>query len=192
MVLQERKRLLFFIVLFAVTLLNSCSTEKNTATRRFYHNLVSRYNIYYNGKETMIQAMSQLEQNHKDDYAEIISILQYGSEKDLESIIPLMERVSEKGSKIVLKHSMKFDGVEYNNWVKDAYLMIGKSRFFKHEYYSAIEMFDFIANNFNENQIRLDALLWKAKSNLYLGKYKECNDVLSTLESEMKKADVSV
>ena len=32
-----------------VFFIDSCSTEKNTATTRAYHNITSHYNVYFNG-----------------------------------------------------------------------------------------------------------------------------------------------
>ena len=32
-------------------IVSRCSVEKNTGSTRAFHNLISRYNIYFNGKE---------------------------------------------------------------------------------------------------------------------------------------------
>jgi tetratricopeptide (TPR) repeat protein len=187
-----RRRILFIIIiLLAAVFTESCAPTKNTATRRFYHNMVSRYNIYFNGKESVRQGQMQLSTNHKDDYTRILELLKYGSEQDANSITPLMDRASEKGSKVVLKHSMNFGGEEFNRWVDDSYLMIGKSRFFKHDYLGAIEMFDFVSKRFNKNQIRYDALLWLAKAYMYSERYSRCDPVFGMIEPSIESGETS-
>lgn len=186
-----KRRIFFITILLFAFVAESCAPTKNTATRRFYHNLVSRYNIYFNGKESLRQGQLQLSNNHKDDYTRILELYKYGSEDDVPSIIPLMDRASEKGSKIVLKHSMNFQGVEYNRWVDDSYMMIGRSRFFKADYLGAIEMFDFVSKRFTKSEIRFDALLWLAKSYMYSGRLSRCDVVFGIIEPEIAKGNVS-
>ncbi len=185
------RRILYFTAIAILLITNSCSTEKNTATRRFYHNMVSRYNIYFNGRESLKQGLLQLSNNHKDDYTNILELYKYGSEDDLPGIAPYMERASEKGSKVVLKHTMNFQGVEYNRWVDDSYLMIGKARFFKGDYIGATEMFDFVSKRFSKNIIKYDALLWMAKTYLYSGKFQKCDVVMGMIQPVYEKNEVS-
>jgi tetratricopeptide (TPR) repeat protein len=187
--MQRRNLILSFI--FISLIAGSCAPTKNTATRRFYQNLVSRYNIYFNGKESIRQGMLQLSNNHKDDYTSILELYRYGSEDEAAGVAPFMERASEKGSKVVLKHSMNFQGVEYNNWVDDSYMMIGKARFFKADYIGAIEMFDFVSKRFSKSEIRYEALLWMAKANLYSGRFQRADVVLGMIEPAFNKNEVS-
>ena len=186
-----QKRQIVLLIVTAVMLVSSCAPTKNTAMRRFYHNLVSRYNIYYNGREALKQGQLQLNTNHKDDYTEVLELMKYGTEQDADAIIPLMDRASEKGSKVVLKHSMNFGGVEFNSWVDDSYMMIGKSRFFKRDYLGAIEMFDFVSKRFTNNPIRYDALLWMAKAYLYSGRLQRCEPVFGMIEPNLGNSDIS-
>lgn len=153
--------------------------------------MVSRYNIYFNGRESMKQGLLQLNTNHKDDYTNILELYRYGSEDDVAGIATYMERASEKGSKVVLKHTMNFQGVEYNRWVDDSYLMIGKARFFKADYFGAIEMFDFISKRFSKSIIKYDALFWMAKTYLYSGKFQKCDVVMGMIQPVYEKNEVS-
>ncbi len=188
---MQRSRIFLISIILVAIIAGSCAPTKNTATRRFYHNLVSRYNIYFNGRESLRQGQLQLSNNHKDDYTRILELYKYGSEDDVASLIPTMDRASEKGSKVVLKHSMNFQGVEYNKWVDDSYMMIGKSRFFKADYLGAIEMFDFVSKRFAKSTIRYDALLWLAKSYVYSERYSRCDVVFGMIEPEIEKGNVS-
>ena len=50
----------------------SCSTEKNTALSRSYHNLTSHYNVYFNGREAYKQGIFRLENSHIENYNKIL------------------------------------------------------------------------------------------------------------------------
>ena len=116
----------------------SCSTKKNSFTRRWYHNLTSHYNVYWNGKEALIQAEKEMQAEIKDNYNLILPVFNYGTEQESKGVTPLLDRAIEKGSKTILKHSMRFGGKEYVNWIDDAYLMIGKAYFYKQEYFTQL------------------------------------------------------
>jgi tetratricopeptide (TPR) repeat protein len=185
------KRSTYSLLILGIVLIWSCAPTKNTAMRRSYHNMVSRYNIYYNGRDALRQGQLQLQQNHKDDYTGILDLLQYAGENEVTSVIPMMDRASEKGSKLILKHSMNFGGNEYNRWVDDAYLLIGKARFFKRDYIGANEMFDFVSKRFTKSPIRYEALLWMAKSHLYAGKLSRCDALFGMIEPHISKGETT-
>ena len=57
------------LVLIAVLLLSTgCSTKKNTGLARFWHNLNTKYNGYFNGNEAIKLGMQDLSKTRKDDY----------------------------------------------------------------------------------------------------------------------------
>lgn len=185
--MTKRLNYLFIIFLLTASLLHSCAPTKNTAIRRVFHNLVTRYNIYFNGSEAMRQGKEQLANSHKDNYYLILDIFKYGTEAQVQSITPLMDRAIDKGSKAIVRHSMFFNSVEYNNWVKKSYILIGKARFFKREYLSAIEMFDFVTKRFVNDPVRYDAMLWLAKSYIYSERYSNCLHLFGGIERQLKE-----
>lgn len=187
--LRQGRKFLFWLPTFLIFI--SCAPTKNTATRRAYHNLVSRYNIYFNGKEALLQGIRQLEQNHKDHYGSILPIYMYADETARNGIIPLMDRAAEKGTKVILKHSMNFNGVEYNKWVDDSYMLIGKSRFYKNDYLGAREIFDFVSKTFNKQPVYYDALLWMAKTYLYEKKYSKIDVLFGIIDGGIQKQATS-
>ena len=61
------------IILLAVVF-HGCSTEKNTRASRAYHNVTSKYNIYFNGKESMKAGLKRIEDNVHDDFTRILPV----------------------------------------------------------------------------------------------------------------------
>ncbi len=167
----------------------ACSTKKNTFTRRLYHNLTSHYNVYWNGKEAMIQAEKDLEVGIQDNYNMILPVFNYGTEQESKTVTPLLDRAIEKGSKTILKHSMRFGGKEYVNWIDDAYLLIGKAYFFKQDYFSARRSFSFIMREYEDNTIKYDAMLWLARTYIELEQYEKSEPLLNLIQQDMTEGE---
>lgn len=51
-----------------------CSVQNNSATTRFYHNLTTRYNVYYNGNNAFQEAYKKQLTEAPDNLAERIMI----------------------------------------------------------------------------------------------------------------------
>ena len=84
-------------------------------------------------------------------------------------------RISEKEKKLLEKK-------EYNEWVDDSYLLIGKARFYKHEFNEAAALFNYCITDANDPEIRTEAAIWLARINNETGNYNESLRILSELE----------
>ena len=176
-----------FLLFTALFMLIACSTKKNTFSRRFYHNLTAHYNVYWNGKEAMLEAEKELETMADDNYNEILPVYNYGTKAEATTIAPLLDRAIEKGSKTILKHSMEFGGREYVKWIDDAYLLLGKSYFYKQDYYSARRSFNFVMREYEYNNSKYDAMLWLAQTYDELEEYEKSEALLNLIEKEFKE-----
>ena len=132
------------VLLMAVIFLCGCSTRKNTPINRGFHNMTSRFNVNFNGKEALKNGEEEHAKLCKDNYITTLPIYVYPPKEELSSIYPAMDRVIEKGSKCIYKHSMFFKGKEYVKNIDDAYLMMGKAYFYKQDYQQAQRIFNYI------------------------------------------------
>ena len=155
----------------ALLLLSGCSTKKNTVTRRMFHNLTSHYNIYFNGEASLKDGEKQLRTQVKDDYSKVLCVYNYGTKQNGMGLNSVMDRVLEKTSICVQKHSMKFGNRERVKWIDDAYLVMGKAHFFKHDYIPAKRTFDFVATEFNYDDIAYVANMWLIKTYIQTEEY---------------------
>ncbi len=177
---------LLFLML-GLIVLHSCSTKKNTFTRRTYHNITGHYNMFWNGRESYREGVRQLNNTLKDNYNEVLPVYNYGTEQQAQSLNPYMDKAIEKASLNVQKHSMFFQRREQVRWIDDSYFLIGLSYFYKQEYNSAKRTFEFVMNEYDYNEIRFDAMLWLANSYIQLEKYKRAESTLDNLANEMSK-----
>lgn len=182
-----RKKSIFVIFAFAtaLVLLGSCSTKRNTITRRAYHNLTSHYNVFWNGEYSLMEGDQQLKRNVKDDYSKVLRVYNYGTKNDAMSLNSQMDRALQKTSICVQKHSMKFNGKERVKWIDDAYLVMGKAHFYKQDYIPAKRTFDFVTTEFSYNDIALVANLWLVKTYIETKQYSKAIAIIELLQSKM-------
>ncbi len=164
----------------------SCSTKKNTFTRRAYHNLTCHYNVYWNGMMSVNEGASDMKLTTKDDYTKILPVYNYGTKQDATALNPKMDRAIKKASIGIQRHSMYFGGRERNKWVRESYLMMGQAHFYKQDYTSARRVFDYVAKEYDKQPIHYRALLWLAKTYLYSERYEKAEATLNMLQSQME------
>ena len=164
-------------------LLSGCSTKKNTMTRRMYHNLTSHYNIYWNGEKSLKEGEQQLRTQVKDDYTKVLRVYNYGTQQNGLSMNSVMDRALEKTAICVQKHSMKFGNRERVKWIDDAYLVMGKAHFFKHDYIPAKRTLDFVANEYHYNDIAYVANMWLVKTYIETEEYPKAVALIEQLQA---------
>ncbi len=172
-----------------VSILVSCSTKKNTFTRRVYHNLTSHYNAFWNGRESFRQGIRQLADLNKDDYNKVLAVFEYGTEADAQSVYPQMDRAIEKSSKVIQNHSIYIKRKEHVRWIDDSYLLMGKAQLYKQEYRLAKRTFEFIVQRFKREPIKYEAMVWIARANNAMGKFDEAQSVLDQVENKSSRID---
>ena len=171
--------------LVGLLLFSGCSTKKNTLTRRMFHNLTSHYNVYFNGEASLKDGEKQLRNTVKDDYTKVLRVYNYGTQQNGMSLNSTMDRALEKTSICVQKHSMKFSSRERVKWIDDAYLVMGKAHFFKHDYIPAKRTFEFVADEYSYNDIFLVANMWLVKTYIQMEEYPKA---IASIEQLMAKS----
>lgn len=165
-------------------LLSGCNTKKNTFTRRVFHNLTSHYNVYWNGEKSLMDGDKQLRNTVKDDYSQVLRVYNYGTQQNGMSLNSTMDRALEKTSICVQKHSMNFGNRERVRWIDDAYLVMGKAHFYKHDYIPAKRTFDFVATEYNYNDIAYVANMWLAKTYIQTEEYPKAIATIEQLQAK--------
>lgn len=166
-----------FALIGLILLLQGCSTKRNRWGNRNYHTINTYYNGYFNGEELLREAVATLEAGHRDDYYRILKVFPVGTLEDSKGIASQADNAIRKASVVIKKHSMYIKGQEYNKYIDDAYMLIGKSLFYKRDYYAALEMFNYVAKeplkNNKRDPIAHIANAWVARAYAELGMYSE-------------------
>jgi tetratricopeptide (TPR) repeat protein len=183
---SQRINFYWLLILMLLVTAQACSTKKNTWTRRTYHNLTSKYNVYWNGNESLKAGVADLRKSVEDDYSNVLRVFNYGTKAEAARINAQMERAIEKGAIGVQKHSMVFGGKEYVRWIDDSYLMMGKAHFYKQDYISARRTFEFVARQYSGNDITHTADLWLARTYIQLERLEAAEALLESLKSRSR------
>jgi predicted negative regulator of RcsB-dependent stress response len=200
--IKTLKKYLVFLGSFVI--LAGCSVEKNTDASRFYNSMTARYNIYFNGYENYKAGLAKISNNYQDDFARTLNVFEF-SDPSIPSLCSTdMERAIQKASKLIalksitarpeIKNTRELSAKEktltemkeYNEWVDDSYLLIGKARFYKHEFPEAASLFDYCITNANDPDIKTEATIWLARVNNETRKFNESSRILTGLEIDEK------
>ena len=170
----------------------ACASQKNSTVNRAYHNLLTHYNIYWNGEEAYKDGIAQLNANIKDDYNQILPVYLTGSQQNAQQVSAQMNRAIEKANKAISKHSLLYNYKEYNRWIDDCYLLLGKASYIKQDYANAHRNFDFVMTHFTGEPSFYEAMLWQAKTCIQNEEYDRAASLLAQLQNVAKRDKVSV
>ncbi len=179
------------ISIIGITAISSCSTKKNKWNRRVFHNITGHYNAYFNGNEALKEAQKDIAASHKDDYSEVLDIFQLGTKEAALSSAPKLDRAITKASLVIHKHSMYFRKKEEVKWVYYSYLMMGKAKFYKHDYGAAKMVFQYITTKYPKENIKQEALLWIALIESIKGNYNTAISLLDGIKNKINKGQIS-
>lgn len=179
----------------------SCSVEKNTSLSRNYHNLVSHYNIYFNGNESYKRGIEKARTSIQNDYNNILSLFLYEDEAVNSAVGSDMKRAIDKATKVITFHSITakpkvkegnqspkdkafFEKNEFNKWVDDSYMLMGKAYMYQGEFFLATETFKHVMVTFPNEEIRYLAMTWLARAYIMIGEMRETERILIALSDE--------
>ena len=165
-------RLKIIFSLLAVGLIVSCSTQENKFANRNYHAMTTYYNVLYHGNIELQLAVQDIKNKHLDHYFDILPIERMAElPPERNDTVPLNEFIGNaerKATKGIQKHSIFLGGKEYNFQVDEAYLLLGKARYFDKRYIPAKDAFSFIVNHYPDSEIITKAKIWQEKTNMRL------------------------
>ncbi len=153
-------------------LVMGCSRKKDTFITRNYHAVTAEYNALYNGYNALEEGRNSLNLGYADNYWEILPIerMQISEEVILpgQSKNENFNRAEEKAVKAIQKHSINLKGKEKNPKIDEAYLLLGKARYFDQRFVPALEAFNYILYKYPASDKINQAKIWREKTNMRL------------------------
>ncbi|MDC7995023.1 type IX secretion system periplasmic lipoprotein PorW/SprE [Altibacter sp. HG106] len=190
----------FTLLLLAALLLVGCSRKRSTFLTRNYHAVTAEYNTLYNGQNALDDGMEQRALSYRDNYWEILPIERFKQEEILRrgkpgnqnNEDPNFDRAEEKAAKAIQKHSIYVDGKEHNPQIDEAYMMLGKARYYEKRFVPALDAFNFILNRYPTSNNITQAKVWKAKSNIRLNNEEVALENLLEALEEVEDGDIEM
>ncbi|MBD3724421.1 MAG: tetratricopeptide repeat protein [Flavobacteriaceae bacterium] len=148
----------------------ACSVKKDRFLNRSFHSVTTEYNVLYNGNLAMETGLNELVATYNDNFWDILPIERMPDKE--ESILPgqtkntNFERAEEKAVKAIQKHSMNIGGLEKNPQMDEAYLLLGKARYYDNRFIPALEALNYILYKYPNSDKIYHAKVWREKVNI--------------------------
>ncbi|MDI6048392.1 tetratricopeptide repeat protein [Flavobacterium sp. XS2P24] len=137
------------------------------------HALSTKYNILYNGQVGLDKGVKEIKSNSDDDFWKRLPIEKMQIVEDFTSTTKPkntnFELAEAKATKAIQKHSMNIGGREKNTQIDEAYLMLGKSRYYDQRFVPALDAFNYILYKYPNSSKIYEAKIWREKTNMRLG-----------------------
>lgn len=183
----------FLTVLVTGALVTACSTEKDRFVNRTFHSVTTKYNVMYNGNLALDAGVQELALT-PDNFWEILPV------ERMQIIEPVFgqdsvprnanfKRAEDKAVKAIENHSMNIGGAEKNPQMDEAYLLLGKARYYDQRFIPALEAFNYILYKYPNSDKINEAKVWKEKTNIRLENNVSAIQNLSKLLKEINFED---
>ncbi len=163
---------LIISTLLGGVLFNACSTKKDALINRNWHALNTKYNVLYNGNIAFEEGRDELNATYQDNYWEILPVERITIREEIildsENKNPKFEIAEEKATKAIQKHSMDIKDEERNPQTDEAFLLLGKTRYFEQRFLPALEAFNYILRKYPKSDKLNEASIWREKVNIRL------------------------
>ena len=167
------------IMLLIIFLLSSCNA---------YKSISSKYNILYNGELFLNEGINQLRDSYKENFWEILPVIK---ENNITNSLPEYPtknflKSEEKAIKVIQKMGDK-NNLE-SEYINEAYLLLGKSRFFDKRYISALQAFNYLIKQNDKSDLWVEAFYWKTLININLEQF---DTAISSVNKLLKNDAIS-
>lgn len=185
------------ILLLSAIVIAGCSRKKDNFVSRNFHAVATEYNTLYNGYNALEQGREDLNNNYQDNYWEILPIERMTITDEIalpgQSKNDNFAKAEEKAIKAVQKHGMNIQGKEKNPQIDEAYLLLGKARYFDQRFVPSMEAFNYILFKYPASDKINQARIWREKTNLRLENYELSITNLKRLlfQEELKDQDLA-
>ncbi|MEG2556748.1 MAG: hypothetical protein RSA53_11765, partial [Odoribacter sp.] len=168
---------------------------------RNYHQLTTRYNVYFNGKEALKAGIKNMDLRHKEDYTNLLPVFVSNNEQTRAMCGSDMDYAIEKAVKAIDKHSITAKPrrrknkdsknyqtfrtkKEFNNQLDKCYLLLGKAYFYKKKYAMANNTFRFVQRQYaDDEEVMRETAYWLFRSLTEMGRYEEAGKLMSEMEA---------
>lgn len=195
---MERKIVFLLVSGLMVLMASGCSTQKNTAANRSFHQTKVKYNIFYNGNIAFQEGQQATIKAHEDDFTTVIPLYPVSDHKAAEASTSQMDKMIEKCRKCIKLHSIKakpkpdpkkrqdpkykkwLEQEEFNNQMDKVWIRLGESEFSKGDFLGSIGTFTYIIKHYDyDPDVVAQSQLWMARAYAELGWQYEAEDLIN-------------
>ena len=182
----------FIYIFFTLLIVASCSRKKDKFLNKKFHSTTTKYNYLFNGNNLLSQGIQQANLELTENFWQLIPIEKFDlkkiNKKDNEQSI--FTDAEEKATLAIQKHSMSIMGEERNPVMDQAYLLLGKSRYYDGRYIPSLEAFNYILYKYPKSELINEVKIWKEKINIKLNQNEFAESNLRDLLEQNNLSDL--
>jgi tetratricopeptide (TPR) repeat protein len=145
-------------------------------------NLTSRYNILYNANELLKESEQVLQESYPDDYSQLLTVYKEPNSDFAKAELKNLDSITSKANTIISEKAQ-------SQYVKDAYMLVGKINYLKTNYFNAAEFFNYNYITYpDDDELRQQSLVWKARSLMQLNRLDEASVALDSALKHVETA----
>ncbi len=171
----------FWVFIFFIS---SCATQKSkddpSKVGKFYHDVTSKYNGYFNANELLEASIVTLNEQHQDNYNKILSVYKYSAADNPTVVAGDLDNAIKKVSIVASLHPA-------SHWKDDCYLLMGQAQFVKKDYESAEETLEFMVDEYDPKNAGKKRKKGKKKKKSKKQKKKEAKEKKKKREATQKE-----
>lgn len=182
-----RHRNIIIFVFTGLLCLWACSPTKDKWLNRNYHTLTGHYNVYFNGEQKLLDAITQLESSHINNFNKVLDVFPTGSADAAKAAGNTLDEAIKKFSKTIQMHTI-------GSFTDDAYFGIGQCRFYKQDYFASIETFQYILGKYKKGEFEDASTCFIARNYVGMNKLNEAEALMSQVIAKkvFKKEDIAL
>ncbi|HBA99922.1 MAG: hypothetical protein A2W86_06595 [Bacteroidetes bacterium GWD2_45_23] len=192
------------MILYGMMLGMGCSTQRNTPGTRAYHELTTRYNIYYNAEKAYNEILENQSEDFTEDYTTLLPFYPASPMQEKKIDGGPFDPVVEKTSRAIREHSIStkprrdpsqpqtqafrqwLRQEEFNPFIHNAWLLLGKAHLQNGDYDTALAAFMQIKQLFNQDkELITETEIWLLRTYTELGREYDAENMLYALQSKI-------
>jgi tetratricopeptide (TPR) repeat protein len=179
------------LIIAGLLVLIGCSRKKDKWLNRNFHAMGTKFNVLYNGNIALGNGLASVNNEFTENFWELLPIerLEVADEVFLpgQARNQDFERAEEKAIKAIQKHGMNIESKERNPQIDEAYLLLGKARYYDQRFVPALDAFNNILNRYPTSNKLNQVKVWREKSNMRLGN----NEIaIKNLERHLRQEEI--
>ena len=150
--------------------ISGCSRKKDKFINRNWHAVTTEFNTLYNGNLALELGKEQIGTSYRENFWELLPVerMQISEEIRAPGTEPNenFQIAEEKATKAIQRHSMLIQGKERNPQIDEAYLLLGKARYYDERFIPALEAFNYILHKYPASNTISHAQIWREKTHM--------------------------
>lgn len=151
--------------------------------------MTARFNGYYYATESIKEGEDKIRTNYKYDYDRLLPVFLMPTNETVKATFPEFDKAIKKSSTCIQRHTIKDKkGIEITTagkWIDNNWNVIGISHFYKREFFSGVEAFEYVIRSYKSND-KYKAMIWLARSYNEIGSPSQAEPIISLLKEDKK------